>query len=367
MPALERYGQAMRGWRKRGICLALALMMSLLVAGCGGKTEKIKEAMSLIEAMDYQGALAAFEEAAEKKEDSRLIARGMGIAYLGQAKYDEAANCFLEALAGSNGLLQDVDYDLNYYLASAYAGAGKFEEAKEVYNSILALKPQEKEAYYLRGGVELELDQFNEAKADFDKAVSMDPKNYDRLFAIYEEFAHYGYKAAGQEYLQTALDNGAKTLSSFDKGRIYYYMEDYQQAYVELEDAKLDDKAESSLYLGKAYEATGDYNYACNVYRSYLDKHGDSAEMYNQLGICEIKRGNYEAALTAFTAGIALQDKEMLQVLSFNEIVAYEFLGNFQKSEELMKAYLRLYPTDEEALREQIFLSTRQGNPSSAE
>ena len=350
----------MRGWKKNAVCLALVLLISVLTAGCGNKTEKIKEAMGLIENMDYQGALDALEEAADQKEDTRLIARGMGIAYLGLAKYDEAAECFQKALGKSNGLIENVDFDLNYYLASAYSGAGRFEEAKEVYNAILALRAQEKDAYYLRGGVELELDQFNEAKADFDKAVSMDPKNYDRLFAIYEAFAHFGYKAAGQEYLQTALDNGEKTLSSFDKGRIYYFMENYQQAYVELEDAKSDEKAESSLYLGKAYEATGDYNYACNVYRSYLDKHGDSAEMYNQLGICEMKRGNYEIALNAFRSGLDLQDKETQQVLSFNEIVANEFLGNFRRAEELMQSYLKLYPVDEEALREEIFLSTRQ-------
>ena len=360
--AVKGTEQGMRGWKRKGICLALALMMTVFASGCGSKTEKIKEAMDLIESMDYQGALDTFEEAAEQNEDARLIARGMGIAYLGQAKFDEAIECFLKALAGSNGLLQDVDYDLNYYLASAYEGAGRYQEAKEVYNSILALKPQEKEAYYLRGGVELQLDQFNEAKEDFDKTVAMDPKNYDRLFTIYEKFSRFGYKAAGQEYLQTALDNGAKTLSSFDKGRIYYFMENYQQAYVELEDAKSDDKAESSLYLGKAYEATGDYNYACNVYRSYLDKHGDSAEMYNQLGICEMKRGNYEMALAAFRSGLDLEDKEMQQVLSYNEIVAYEFLGNFQKAAERMKTYVKLYPTDEDALREEIFLSTRDGS-----
>ena len=353
---------AMRGWKKKSICLALALLTSALVTGCGTKTEKVKEAMKLIGDMDYQGALGALGEAADNKEDRRLVARDMGIAYLGQANYEEAEKCFLEALSCSNGLLENVDYDLNFYLASAYVGEGKYEEAKAVYTSILALKPQEEDAYYLRGGVELQLDQFNEAKADFDKVVSMDPKNYDRLFSIYEQFAHFGYKAAGQEYLQTALDNGEKTLSSFDKGRLYYFMENYQKAYVELEDAKTDETAESSLYLGKAYEATGDYNYACNVYRSYLDKHGDSAEMYNQLGICEMKRGNYDVALSAFQSGLDLDDKEMHQVLSFNEIAAYEFLGNFQKSEELMQAYLRLYPTDEEALREQIFLATRQGN-----
>lgn len=349
----------MHKWKKSGARLALALLLIAFAAGCGEKPNKTGEAMALMESLDYQGALGLFEEAAENKENSRLIARGRGIAYMGLAQYDRAIECFLEALAGSNGLVESVDFDVNYYLASAYSHGGRYEDAKKVYDSILALRPQEKDAYYLRGNVELELDQFNEAKDDFDKAVSLDPKNYDRLFAIYESFAHFGYKAAGQEYLQTALDNGEKTLSSFDKGRIYYYMEDYQKAYVELEDAKSDDKAESSLYLGKAYEATGDYNYACNVYRSYLEKHGDNAEMYNQLGICEMKRDNYEAALSAFQAGLSLQDKEMQQVLAYNEIVAQEFLGNFDVAATLMQNYLKQYPSDAAAQRENVFLSTK--------
>ena len=344
---------------KIALISALILLMLLTVSGCGKKTGKLQEAFGLIEEMNYQGALDAFEQASAEKENKRLIARGKGIAYMGLAMYDEAVECFLTALGGSNGLVQDVDFDLNYYLASAYSHSGRFREAKDVYTAILDLRPKEKDAFFLRGNVELELDQYTEAKADFDQAVSMDPKNYDRLLAIYEVFAHFGYKAAGQEYLRTALDNGEKTLSAFDKGRIYYYLEEYPKAYVQLEEAKADETAESSLYLGKAYEATGDYNYACNVYRSYLEKKSDSAQMYNQLGICEMKRQNYEEALKAFQAGLSLQNKEMQQTLSYNEIVAYEYLSDFEKAASLMQVYVKNYPNDTQAQREDAFLSTR--------
>lgn len=350
----------MHGWKRKGAALTFAALMLAMVAGCGEKTEMIQEAMTRIEEMDYQGALELFEEAKENKENQRLIDRGMGIAYLKMSQYDQAIECFLNALAGSTGLVENVDFDVNYYLASAYFKSQQYGEAKAVYDSILTLRPQEKDAYFLRANVELALDQFIEAKEDFDKVVSMDPKNYDRLFTIYESFAQYGYKTAGQEYLEAALEVGEKSLSSFDKGRIYFYMEDYPKAYVALEDAKADGTAESSLFLGKAYEATGDYNYACNVYRSYLEKSGDSAEMYNQLGICEMKRMNFASALDAFQAGLALQDKSMQQTLSYNEIVAYEKLSNFDKAAELMRTYLKNYPDDPEAIREQQFLSTRE-------
>ena len=141
----------MHAWKRNGILLTLALLSISSLGACGSKAEKVREAMQLVEEMDYEGALNLFEEAEENKENNRLIARGKGIAYLGQTKYEEAIACFLEALSESNGLVNDMDYDLNYYLARAYAGAGQYEEAKAVYTSILALKPQEKDAYYLRG------------------------------------------------------------------------------------------------------------------------------------------------------------------------------------------------------------------------
>ena len=54
-----------------------------------------------------------------------------------------------------------------------------------------------------------------------------------------------------------------------------------------------------------------------------------------------------------------LQDTSMDQSLTYNEIVAYEYLGQFKKAAVLMESYLQKYPTDEDARREYIFLNTR--------
>ena len=51
--------------------------------------------------------------------------------------------------------------------------------------------------------------------------------------------------------------------------------------------------------------------------------------------------------------------RSLAQRLSFNEIVAYEHLGNFEQAKALMDTYLASYPGDEKAKREQVFLSTR--------
>ena len=170
-----------------GVC---CLMISMLT-GCGNDTMKITEGMQLVETLDYQGALTAFDEAEAQKENRRLIARGRGIASMGLTEYDQAVQYFTEALELSDGWVQNVDYDMNYYLAAAYRKNGQPAEAKKVYDAILGLKPEEKDAYFLRGSAELELGDYESAKTDFDKAISMDPKNYDRLIEIYEALADY--------------------------------------------------------------------------------------------------------------------------------------------------------------------------------
>jgi len=96
-----------------------------------------------------------------------------------------------------------------------------------------------------------------------------------------------------------------------------------------LEEARGEGSADSCLYLGRAYEATGDYNYAANVYNSYLEKNEGNAEMYNQLGLCEMAKGDYNKALEAFQAGMKLGNGAMMQTLAFNEIAAYEYLGQY--------------------------------------
>lgn len=350
---------------QKGMRFAVLLLMACMLAGCGCTNEETENGMQLLEKLDYRGALAAFEkeEASEERPvsraDMRLIERGRGIAYMGLTEYEQAISCFQEALAGSNGIVEDVDFDLNYYLAAAYTKNGQDKEAESTYNAILSLRPEEEDAYFLRGSARLKLSDYEGAKADFDKVAEMDAKNYGRLIDIYRTFEHFGYKEVGQAYLQNALNQKDNQIKQFDKGRIYYYLGDYQKASLALEEAREKGGAESYLYLGKSYEATGDYNYAASVYNSYLSKDTSNAEIYNQLGLCELAKKDYRKALEAFQAGIKIEGNTHLQTLSFNEIVAYEYLEEYQKAAVLLDTYLKTYPDDETAKREKEFLSTR--------
>lgn len=347
--------------RKRIRFAAAVFCAGMFLTGCGmGKEPNYtRQGMDAVAAQDYEQALTLFQTAREKGEEERLIYRGMGLAYLGKTDY-EAAIAYLEtALTLGGSRAEDLDFDINYYLATAYYKDGQFEEAVNAYNAILGLRPDETNAYYLRGCVKLSEGDFESAQRDFDTAVAKDPKNYDQMIRIYMVLEEYGYKEAGQVYLENAMKENEKSISDYDMGRICYYMGNYENARNFLERLKTTTDYGAALYLGRTYEALGDYNYAASIYAGYAEYDQKKAEIYNQLGLCRMQMGEYDSALTAFQTAMNIENNEMMQTLKFNEIITYEYMGDFKTAAALMNSYLRSYPDDETAKREYQFLQTR--------
>ena len=339
----------------------MAVLAAVFCTGCGagGKTENIDAAMEQVAALEYDSALETFGLAEAAGEEPRLLYRGQGIAYLGKTMYAEAAEAFEKALACSDGRVSGIDYDINYYLATAYYKMGEKDKAIQVYDAIVALKEKEVDAYYLRGVIYIEKGDLEKARADFDKTIELTPENYDRLIEIYCVLETNGYKDVGQQYLQAAMDAGTKNMTNYEKGRICYYLEDYDNARTYLEKARDNSGYEAVLFLGKTYETLGDNNYAISVYNTFLENGNANQQVLNQLGLCRMEAGDYEGALSAFQTAMNIEDSGMMQTLKMNEIIAYERLGEYKQASVLLESYLKTYPDDEAAQREYTFLKTR--------
>ena len=152
--------------------LIISMLFAAMLSGCKGVEDKSKthEGMAYIEAMDYESALDSFAQAKEKKENEELIARGEGIAYMGKMDYAKAVSSFEESLGYCYGNVGNLEVDTNYYLAAAYYRNDELQKAIAAYSSIIGYRPKESDAYYKRGTVELEYNQYDNAVVDFDKA-----------------------------------------------------------------------------------------------------------------------------------------------------------------------------------------------------
>ncbi|MBR1692795.1 MAG: tetratricopeptide repeat protein [Lachnospiraceae bacterium] len=342
------------------------LLVSLGMAGCGKvETTNIDEGMGLVEALDYEAALQSFEQAVVNSENPELAYRGEGIAYMGMTDYEHAIESFEKALEASDMFVDDVEYDINYYLATAKYKSGDSAGAIEVLNHIIALRPKDEEALFLRGSAKAFGDDYEAGVSDLEQSMSLSGKNVERVIEVFKVLQEAGHEEEGRAYLNSVLSDTSMNPTDYEKGRIYYYLGDFENARNSLEQARTSGKDKTGkesdiiLMLGQTYEQLGDKNYAASLYEDFLSQNGEQEDIYNQLGLCKLDAGDYEAALSAFQKALALAQGNKIQSLKFNEIVAYEYLGDFTKAKVQMESYLREYPDDAAAKREYEFLKTR--------
>ena len=80
-----------------------------------------------------------------------------------------------------------------------------------------------------------------------------------------------------------------------------------------------------------------------------------------------MESGDYETAISEFSAGLEADEVTNEQELRSNLIAAYEYNLDFDKAKELMQAYLADYPEDEAAAREYLFLNKNRNEENSTE
>lgn len=344
----------------------MVLLLSLGLAGCGREaTVNIDEGMAFIETLDYESALQSFEKAIVNSENLELAYRGQGIAYMGMTDYENAIDAFEKALSNSDMFPDDVDYDINYYLATAKYKNNDFAGAVEVLDHMIDLRQKDVQALFLRGSAKVLNGSYEEGKVDLEQAMTLSDKDIERVVEVYKVVKEAGHEEDGRVYLNDLLNDPKKNLSDYEKGTLYYYLADYENARNSLEQARTSKKEKTYkesdivLLLGQTYEKLGDVNYAATLYEDYLAGNEENEEIYNQLGLCRMGAGNYEAALEAFEKALAMPQTNNLQTLKWNQIVCQENLGDFTKAKVLIESYLKEYPDDEAAIREYEFLKTR--------
>lgn len=359
MKMMHKNRRADRQWRGRGV-LTAALTLTLLLSGCSMRNSSIPEAAATaLSSGDYAAAAEALQTQAAAEPENEAALRALGIARMGLGDYQAAATAFEQALEAAGPVPGAEEYDINAYLGSCYYKLGEYEKALKVYDAICALHPKDADSLVLRGAVKAAMDDTDGMDRDFQQAIALEPDNVDRVVEIYQVTQEHDCEAIGQGYISELLSREGDSLSDYDRGRLSYYDGDYQTARTSLEKIRGQNNYNVTILLGKTYEALGDYNYAASIYQNYLDTDTTHPEVYNQLGLCELEMDDAKSALSAFESGLAQRDESTVQSLSFNQIVAYERLGNFDRAYALIQSYLASYPGDENAQREAVFLSSR--------
>ena len=315
--------------------------------------------MAQIECKEYGEAMDSLNKALSLNSSDAGVYRYLGIAcYMQNGACDEAIEYFTKAVElSSTGT--DIKVDSLKYLAACQCSLKNYGEAIEIYTELIdnCSSSEKAQVYYLRGCVYIEQDEINNAVLDFEESVKLDDSDYQTFCNMYNKLNEAGYEDRAQSYLKRLLDN--ESTDAITLGKTYYILGDYENAVRNLKKAYNDGNTEAAYYLAMSYEAQNNYTDADSLYQEYMSKNSSEQEIYNQYGAYLINREKYDSALVYIETGLELDSQNARQQLRFNQIVCYEYLGDFEKACSLMEEYIKDYPADDIAAREYEFLKTR--------
>lgn len=346
---------------KRKLCIIFTAAM-LSVTGCSilsPDTYYIDKGMEAIEEGDYETALEDFKASVDEGQNLVESWRGQGMAYMALGDYENAVAAFDRAVDLTGDKQTDIRMDIFMYKATALYQSGDYESAVKVCDTMQTLGGSV-DCYYLRGVCYMELDEKDKAGVDFGTAVKLASEDYDLLLNIYECYVDKNLSAEGDSYLRQALAiNSDDPEDAYQKARIYYYLEDYDNAKAQLNDLVNDKDAKAMLLMGRIYMSQDDTAHARALYQQYMEKYGETVEVYNGIVLCDIADGNYDDALANIASGLEQKEENGKQDLYFNEIVVYEKKLDFAAAKARAEEYVKKYPTDEAGMREYHFLKNR--------
>ena len=333
--------------------------MLCLLAGCkGSEPTEYETGLENLKKQEYTQAIENFQNAISEGGHGVQSWRGIGIAWTEQGIFDKAQEAFTTALGLTERSEKALKTDLYFYLSDALYHQGEYQKCVETCEELLKLQ-KKKDAYFLRGSAYLHMDEYKKAHSDFSRVVS-GSGDYEDYLDVYKVYKSCDLNADGSAYLESALEIKAKSAEDFyNEGRVYYYLEEYEKAEKVLKKAWKEEYAPALVYLGKVYLDAGEPQKASDIYQKCLQQKGLEAEGYNGLAYCSVKQEDYTGALSYVEKGLKEKDKEVQQALLFNEIVIYEKQKDFATAKTKMQEYLKQYPADEEAVRENYFLQTR--------
>ena len=342
--------------------LAAGLGMTLLT-GCGGENKKTYEqANTDLEQGNYDYALNEYQACISAGYKLSQSYRGSGIVKLRTGDYQGAIDDLTSALNDEKTGKSDQEYR-----AAAELKAELYDQAMADCQTLAEDYSLNANDYYLTGCVALAMDSYDEASSNFSEAYGSD-STYEMAIQIYEAYLTQDMEADGTRYLEAALKTEAKTADDYcERGKVYYYMQDYDNARTELTTASEKGSTEAALILGMVYMVQGDTANARSFYQQYIDADGeDPAKGYNGLALCDIADGDYDSALQNISQGLGDATSDEMRDLLFNEIVVYEKKLDFSTALSKAQEYVQTFKDDEAAAKELTFLQSRVGNQAAA-
>jgi tetratricopeptide (TPR) repeat protein len=259
-------------------------------------------------AEDWNGAITAFDAAlTQTTENIPPISRATAYFYIGNSRLSTQANRD-ESLSSSVNPVTGEAYIDNQGIASADQ-----DVLKEViidYTNALELNPDFGNAYFNRGAVYMALMNWNNAKYDFTKAISLNFKNDSEAYNFRGNIYVYlgNLNAASDDFTKSIQINPNIDKYYFNRGNVYSQQGELEKANKDYNKAIELNPDSIFAYIGRGNirQYQSDFEGAIADFNKAIELAPKDATIYNNRGNAFFFNGDIEEAITDYNKAIEL-------------------------------------------------------------
>jgi tetratricopeptide (TPR) repeat protein/peroxiredoxin len=229
---------------------------------------------------------------------------------------------------------------------------GYLDEAAESFRQVVAVRPNDPEAYYNLGTLNLRRNDFEQAKQYLEKTIALRP-NYP------EAWNNLGMMAGQQGDAQMAIEDFKKALelrpdyeiAVLNLGNVYRRQKAYAQADEMLSRALAlrPDDPEVNYSLGMLYAQQTQMERAAGYLQKAIDLRPDYSEAINNLGIVFVRTEQMDRAEQMFKRGIDVAPDNDQAYLNLARV--YAMRNDRQDARDILQRLLHRQPQNSAASR----------------
>ena len=250
-----------------------------------------------------------------------------------------------KALPFNGILVQDAFVRNDFTYGVAMFQHGYLDQAAESFQQVIAAKPDNADAYYNLGTLNLRRNDFEKAKQDLQRAVVLQPNHP-------EAWNNLGMIAAQQGHPEEAIKNFEKSLALrptyavafLNLGNVYRRQQSFAKAQECLDNAlKLQpDDPEVNYSLGMLYAQQNQLQRAAEYLRRAVELRPDYPEALNNLGVLFVRGHDYAKAEEQFKSGIRIAPNYDQSYMNLARL--YVMRHDNEKAKGILLELLRLQP-----------------------
>jgi tetratricopeptide (TPR) repeat protein len=276
----------------------------------------------------------------------------LGLVQYEEGNYDKAIGYYSEAIQSDPTNAEAChNRGLTYYrMGNRYTpeGMASLKKAISDFNQAITLKPDYVDAYYHRGLARIEfvhfyaspfgqeeINLFNDATTDFNKALELDETFYLAYAGLGNACDRYGKFLEAVKWYNTALENqdtikakwGKEALAAiyYSRGRAYHRVENPQVIADYKTTLELNPNCEMTLsHLPSIYKSIGRYDDAIELYNRCVKLKEQKSVLglfdfhaWDGRGECYYKLGEYDKAIQDFNKTIEAGKRPILPALLY--------------------------------------------------